>query len=311
MFIGKRKALGILVAMSLVSVVTAAIAQEAPSYYQSTLALPPSYAWMSPDVKLAWSKGYEGKGVTVTFVDEYTGNDPFSGSWTGKKQTQLHGFFTLEEAQLLAPQATFVEKNFNGQGSAVSLHSGLNVINLSYAIYASKIYSGINWTGDKQEQSIISDAMNGKAVISKAAGNNSVAIGSANSQGNIDFLNTSLEGAQSVIYAGALNAVGSTGKEAMATYSNTAGSNTFVQQHFLTVDVNSAQTGLAGTSFAAPIISGYAAIIGSKFTKASATQITNQLLDTAITSTLVNYNAATYGRGEASLANAIAPSSIH
>jgi subtilisin family serine protease len=69
-------------------------------------------------------------------------------------------------------------------------------------------------------------------------------------------------------------------------------------------------TGLAGTSFAAPIVSGYAAIIGSKFRTATPTQITNQLLTTARQDTIANYNAAMHGRGEASLARALSPVTI-
>ncbi|TIT08725.1 MAG: peptidase S8 and S53 subtilisin kexin sedolisin, partial [Mesorhizobium sp.] len=40
------------------------------------------------------------------------------------------------------------------------------------------------------------------------------------------------------------------------------------------------------------------------------TQITNQLLNTARTDTLLNYNASVYGKGEASLSRALAPASI-
>ena len=58
-------------------------------------------------------------------------------------------------------------------------------------------------------------------------------------------------------------------------------------------------------------ISGYAAILGSKFTTATPTQIVNRLLSTARKDTLLNYNAATYGMGEASLANAVAPNKIN
>ncbi|TGT79148.1 peptidase S8 and S53 subtilisin kexin sedolisin, partial [Mesorhizobium sp. M8A.F.Ca.ET.161.01.1.1] len=54
----------------------------------------------------------------------------------------------------------------------------------------------------------------------------------------------------------------------------------------------------------------YAAIIGSKFTSATATQITNDLLKTARTDTLANYNPSIYGKGEASLSRALAPVSI-
>jgi subtilisin family serine protease len=67
---------------------------------------------------------------------------------------------------------------------------------------------------------------------------------------------------------------------------------------------------LYGTSFAAPVVSGYAAIVGSKFTRATATQISNQLLNTARQDTIANYSATLYGRGEASLSRALAPLSI-
>jgi len=305
----------------LATTASAAVAQDAPAIYHTTLAAPVYYPWMNTSVKAAWAKGYEGQGVTITFVDEFNGTDPFPGSWTGVQLNQLHGLYTTEEAGLLAPLATIVDKDFNTYTAPVSLKSGaLNVINLSYAIYAPsyyKAYGSSFWNGDPQEQSIISDAMNGKAVIAKAAGNDSVAIGSTlgrNSQGgagNVDFLDTALEGAPTVIYAGALNNNGSAGKQTMAWYSDTAGSNKTVQQHFLVVGVDGDMTGLYGTSFAAPVISAYAAILGSKFTKATPTQITNQLLDTALTSTLSNYSASVYGRGEANLTGALAPTSIH
>jgi subtilisin family serine protease len=68
--------------------------------------------------------------------------------------------------------------------------------------------------------------------------------------------------------------------------------------------------GIADTSFAAPIISAYGAIIGSKFTSATPTQITLQLLNTARTDTLKNYSASVYGNGEASLSRALEPISI-
>ena len=55
---------------------------------------------------------------------------------------------------------------------------------------------------------------------------------------------------------------------------------------------------------------GYAAVLGSKFSTATATQITNQLLNTARQDTVKNYSAGVYGRGEASLSRALAPVSI-
>jgi hypothetical protein len=58
------------------------------------------------------------------------------------------------------------------------------------------------------------------------------------------------------------------------------------------------------------VIAGYSAILGSKFAGASASAVANQLLNTARTDTIANYNAQTYGRGEASLARALAPVAI-
>ena len=83
-----------------------------------------------------------------------------------------------------------------------------------------------------------------------------------------------------------------------------------LQQQFLVVGVAGSNTGLYGTSFAAPVISGYAAVLGSKFTTATPTQITNQLLSTARQDTISGYKASLHGRGEASLSRALAPKTI-
>ena len=86
-----------------------------------------------------------------------------------------------------------------------------------------------------------------------------------------------------------------------------------MQSKFLVVGVtggNDAYYKLYGTSFAAPVISGYSAILGSKFKTANPTKISNQLLATARTDTIANYNVGIHGKGEASIARALAPVSI-
>jgi subtilisin family serine protease len=265
--------------------------------------------WMSPDVGAAWAAGYKGKGVTITVVDDFSSSSRLSGNFGIGVQTQRHGEWTREEASMVAPLATIRSKDFS-TGSAVSLASGLNVLNLSYGMYAKAGYSSnqIGWAAE--EASIISHAAKGLAVVSKAAGNDSVAVGGVTG-GRQDYLNIALIGTPSAIFVGALSTNGTTSNKAqLAWYSNYAGSNTAVQSHFLVVGVTGDKTGLYGTSFAAPIISGYAAIIGSKFTKATPTQIANDLLNTARTDTLVNYSASVYGKGEASLSRALAPAAI-
>lgn len=265
--------------------------------------------WMSPDVGAAWAAGYKGKGVTITIVDDFRSSSRFSGNFGVGVQTQRHGEWTREEAGMIAPLATIRSKDFS-TSSAVGLAPGLNVLNLSYGMYAKAGYSPnqIGWSAE--EASIISYATKGTAVVSKAAGNDAVAVGGVTG-GQQDYLDLALTGKQTAIFVGALSTNGTTTNKAqLAWYSDYAGSNPLVQSHFLVVGVDGSKTGLYGTSFAAPIISGYAAIIGSKFTKATPTQITNDLLNTARTDTLVNYSASVYGKGEASLSRALAPVSI-
>jgi subtilisin family serine protease len=266
--------------------------------------------WMSSEVGDAWTSGYKGAGVSIRVVDDFRSRAGLFGNLGDGRRLLRHGEWTLKEASMIAPSATMSMQDFNSR-STVGLSRGLNVLNLSYGMFARKGYtaSQIGWSA--QEKSIINYALNGQAVISKAAGNDAVAIGAANKAGNIDYLNLGLKGAQSAIFVGALNTNGTTRAPAtLANYSNTPGQDATVQRQFLVVGVDGAKTGLYGTSFAAPIITGYVAILGSKFTNASPTQITNQLLNTARTDTISKYKAETHGRGEASITPALAPVTI-
>ena len=267
-------------------------------------------SWMSPEVGAAWSAGYRGQGTTITVIDDFGSASRFSGNLGTGVQTQRHGEWTLKEAAMLAPSAVVRSQNFTS-GTSVPLASGFNVLNLSYGMYARAGYSATQIGWSAQERSIITDASKGLAVVSKAAGNDAVPVGGVNASGKVDYLNLALKGTASAIYVGALNSNGTTTRPAsLASYSNTAGSDAAVQSHFLVVGVEGNKTGLYGTSFAAPVITGYAAIIGSKFKSATPTQVTNQLLSTARTDTLVNYSANKHGRGEASLSRALAPVAI-
>ena len=267
------------------------------------------FSWMSPEIGAAWSAGFKGQGVTLTFVDDFSSSSKFSGNFGTGVQTLRHGEWTRMEGGMIAPSATIVSQDFSS-GRTVGLARGLNVINLSYAMYAAKGYTAnqIGWSA--QESSLINYA-GGSAVIAKAAGNDGVAVGAANSKGQVDYLNLALVGKTSAIFVGALNSNGTTtSKATLASYSDYAGSNASVQKNFLVVGVTGDKTGLYGTSFAAPIVAGYAAVLGSKFNTATSTQITNQLLNTARQDTLMNYSANIYGRGEASISRALAPVSI-
>ena len=297
-----------------VSMTPASIAQELSVTAQrpngiSPLIVPPFYSWMNPDVSSAWAKGYLGQKTTITIVDDFRSPSGYDGNLAGSTQFLRHGEWTRLETSLVAPSATIKSKDFSTSNAAVTLYSGLNVLNLSYGMIAQDGYASMRW--GKEESSIISYATNGKAVVSKAAGNDSVAVGMATADGTKDYLSAALIGTKSTIFVGALDYNGTTDNPAsMAWYSNTAGSSLAVQSHFLVVGVEGDATGLYGTSFAAPIIAGYAAIVGSKFTTATPTAIVNDLLRTARTDTLSGYSAGTYGMGEASLGRALAPTSI-
>lgn len=278
------------------------------------------YNWASSDVGAAWKQGYTGRGTTITVVDQYSGGSLISGNLGFGRLPLTHGMWTSTEASLIAPAASVVRQDFNSSAPVRLSPNGLNVLNLSYGVYASAGYSNSQIGWDGLQSSIISNAQNGAAVIAKAAGNSStleggvnkwVSVDGANSAGKVDYLNLALKNAPSAIFVGALNTNGSpTQKATLASYSNTAGTDVDVQKQYLVVGVEGQKTGLYGTSFAAPIISGYAAILGSKFKTATSTQIANQLLSTARKDTIADYSAVKYGQGEASLSRALAPVAI-
>lgn len=300
-----------------ISLIVLALLASASVQAQTSLARPTKggavtgrQSWMSPEVGDAWKQGYKGSGVTITVIDDFLSTQRFYGNLGNGTQLLRHGEWTLKEASMIAPAATMRTQDFNA-GTTVALNLGLNVLNLSYGLFAPAGYSAGQMGWSAQESSIINYAQNGQAVISKAAGNDSVSIGSANAAGNVDYLNVALKGAQSAIFVGALNTNGTTiAPASLASYSNTPGADETVQRQFVVVGVVGSKTGLYGTSFAAPIISGYSAILGSKFTKASPTQIANQLLNTARQDTISNYNPVTHGRGEASISRALSPVTI-
>lgn len=267
-------------------------------------------SWMSPEVGAAWAAGFKGKNTTITVVDDFRSSSLLSGNLGTGALRLRHGEWTAKEAGLLAPAATLRTRDFTS-GTTVPLATGFNVLNLSYGMYAPAGYqaSQIGWSA--QERSIIGYAVNGNAVISRAAGNDGIAVGATNASGNVDYLDVALKGAKSALIVGALNTNGTTAKPAtLASYSNFAGADATVQKQFLVVGVEGSKTGLYGTSFAAPLITGYSAILASKFTSATPTQVANQLLSTAHKDTVANYTAARYGQGEASLTRALAPVAI-
>ena len=146
------------------------------------------------------------------------------------------------------------------------------------------------------------------AVFVKAAGNSACVI----SQTNCDPLNAVFHDAapfkDKSLLVGALDQTGGT----IAPYSNQAGS---YADRFIVADGRGIQridgSYDQGTSFAAPRVSGYAAIVRQKFPNLTAPAVANVILDTATWNAGWGAKSASsqaiYGQGEANLGRALAP----
>jgi hypothetical protein len=270
---------------------------------------PPLFGWMNPEIADAWRQGFRGQGAQITVVDDFRSAERDWGRLGPRAQYLRHGEWVGLQAGMTAPSARILAHDFNSNRITQLRRNHLNILNLSYGMFALDGYSGVHW--GPQESSIVAHSRSGAAIVVKAAGNDSTAIGAAAIDGFVDYLNRDLIGAQSAIFVGALNAHGTPHEPTqLAWYSNFSGPNPVVQNQFLSVGVRGDFTGLYGTSFATPIVSGYAAVLGSKFRDATPTQIVNRLLETARTDTILGYRADIHGRGEASIARALAPLSI-
>ena len=144
-------------------------------------------------------------------------------------------------------------------------------------------------------------------VFVKAAGNSGCVVSLTNCDPTNAVLHDSPKYKNQSILVGALTQAGGS----IASYSNLAGGYSDI---FLVADgrgiLKSSGNYDQGTSFAAPRVSGYAAIIRQKFPNLSASDTASVLLSTARYDTLAcnpYCGKATYGQGEASLSRALAP----
>lgn len=303
---------------------------------------PTYYGWMHSEVPLAWNFDsgasdytgpYLGDGATMTFVDDFSSGNTFSGNLGDGTYSLRHGEWTSREGAMIAPSAAIAMHDFTS-GTTVDLASNrFNILNLSYGYIDAANQS--NYVLDPQESSIVGYARTGAAFISKSAGNDGgyavgevvntlvVGRGPLRTQSTQDYLALGLINAASDtrfsgIFVGALdgnsstNGDGSINKVSIASYSTQAGTNPLVYENYLMVGVDtSLNGGLAGTSFAAPIVSGYAAILANKFgSGATPSVIQNRLLTTAREDTIANYSVVVHGQGEASILRAVSPENV-
>jgi hypothetical protein len=306
------------------------------------------------DVIQAWNAGWTGKGVNIMMEDFLNG------------EYLAHGVTTTLLANRYAPASTIYGYdvpyaygfyNFNGTIAYPSAMVNIGVVNASFGpnlpILIGRNQSSNPWTSDELSNAatLYLEASNAiisrytvvnplhnfnytDAVISKAAGNDSI---SASDEPLVKALANNSSINSRLLVVGALNKTGSiAAPQALAWYSNTAGSDVNVQSRFLVAsgttpfntgdvalndiaigatitDQNGVNRNNVGTSYAAPRVAGYVAIVRSKFPNLDAIKTSSIMLDTARYDTLACYTApggcdsTIYGKGEVSLSRALAP----
>jgi hypothetical protein len=276
---------------------------------------PPRQRWMHRDVPVAWGNGFTGQNTWITVIDDFDSGYRFRGNLERQRERLTHGEWVAKQASMVAFGASVTTIDYNSRNRVRLGTERLNIFNLSYAAEGPPRQA--DFRHDRTERDVIRFAQRGAAIAIQAAGNESQIVGrvwrdAETGRRMFDYLARDLIGAPGTIFVGALERHGTVSNPAsLASYSARPGKSRSVQDAFLVVGVPANRMGgLAGTSFAAPVVSGYAAILGSKFPRATAVQVRNQLLDTARTDTIRAYDRTLHGRGEASLRRALAPRSI-
>ncbi len=289
------------------------------------------------DIRTAFRNGWTGKGVNILIADGFTNTN------------NRHGITVAMSAAETAPNATVyasdvLNKNAppftNADGSLhLPLNTRIDVINMSIgarnpvtnpntpALRAGYL-NNYNYFLTEGSLTNIDDA-----VLVKSAGNE--AVDAQLSYENYYLVqDTDRNIKDRILIVGALNKYAQKGGAAIASYSNLAGNNEAVKRRFLVeyggspfgqsaflCDGNSrlpddcsatnfASIRTKGTSFAAPRVSGLAALVRHKFTNLSGAQTAKILLDTATTQGLAchpNCNSAVYGQGRVNITDALSP----
>jgi hypothetical protein len=301
------------------------------------LAIGPTYAAPHQDVISAWNQGWTGKGVNVVIADSLmTNHGVITASLVGRYAYAANMYGIPLDNDMY----TTTTNVFDTNGNYANLSNMINVgaINLSFGANYSygttaparaivdNAYSSLrnNWVNIlKGTAGYIYQGLNmTDAVVIKSAGNDAI---SADKESFVKAYADDAAIKNRLLIAGALSYT-LDGKGYIASYSNTAGDDTNVSGRFLVASggtpfsygdisingtlANSSEFGNLGTSFAAPRVAGYVAIVRSKFPNLDAIKTSAIMLDTARYDTLSCYPSCSpsiYGAGEASLSRALAP----
>ena len=264
--------------------------------------------------RAAWQQGWTGKGVKVGLADNFNANGILDD----------HGDYVAIVAGSVAPEASYVAMdmlNSNNDGQdftadealAYFEENGYHIINASWGISKHNMDTGaVLATFDTLVAEAVADfdaaAEDAKhALIIYAAGNSGIwcpgkRIEDCNAKAaEIDDLREAGETVgQKLIFVGSLD----DGVNTMAGYSIIAGDlmNDFIVAHD---DVLSAGD-MSGTSFAAPRVTGAAALVSHKFPNLAGEQIKQVLLQTATDLGATGVDA-TFGHGKLNVAGALSP----
>lgn len=219
-------------------------------------------------------------------------------------QVYRNDFLTYQAAT----QGLFSELKRWGEGTDASsaLYRQLKVVNLSLGGTSKNTVVNTALYSKQMEYANASTVPD--AVFVKAAGNSACVVSRTNCDPlNAVFYNSSRYKDKSLL-VGALDQEGGS----IASYSNQAGS---YAERFVVADGRGLQDAdgnyAQGTSFAAPRVAGYVAIVRQKFPNLSAANTASVILDTALWNAKWGdksaANMAVYGQGEASLGRALAP----
>lgn len=300
------------------------------------------------DVLDAWNKGWTGKGVNILMEDFFNQAHGTVTTILAERYapgSTIYGFnvptglgMYNEDGTHASPSSMtkigVINASYGANLSALIGHAGpWTNTELSAAAVA---YSGTSnvvvarYTGVTSYTNFnLTDA-----VITKAAGNDGSFGLTADKEPLVKALAANASINNRLLVVGALNYAGTTAFPAtISGYSNTAGTVSGVQSRFLvasgttpfkTGDIawngtavsasmlgpDGQTLGNVGTSYAAPRVAGYVAIVRDKFPNLDAVKTSSIILDTARYDTLACYpscNTAIYGMGEASLSRALAP----
>jgi hypothetical protein len=310
----------------------------------------PTLLQPSTDVLAAWNKGWTGKGVNILISDSFAnraGCTNGNGNCHGVIVMMKTDYIAPGASKFGLNAGLTSGTAFDINGANLTSSKAINVINMSWgsvnpgdswncnngcgtAPDTGRYNTGIAATATVHNALI--NVFNGVTSLTNLSNFSNAVIINAAGNDNLDTkysltalaLSGNTNVASRLLVVGALDKNGTVASPATkASYSNYAGSNSAISDRFVMANgtmpwtAGSVKIGgtnfagdYSGTSFAAPLVAGYAAIVMQKFPNLSAASTSNIILDTARTDTLSCHpscSSAIYGKGEASLSRALAP----